>query len=75
MRKYIIYIFYNFPIQSSSTEIKAEVALTTTLLEGVANGREGLAEALAKLTEELYFKIEVQLIKSAVASAEEKVTY
>lgn len=48
--------------------------MTTSLLEAVTNGGKGLAEALAELTEELYFKIEVQLIKAAVGSGKEEVS-
>jgi hypothetical protein len=58
---------------SKGPEAKAEVAMTTSLLEGVASGGAGLTEALAELTEETYFKIEVQLIKAAVTCGDEKV--
>lgn len=61
-------------MQATSAEIKAEVALTTSLLEGVANGGAGLAEALTELTEELYFKVEVQMIKAAVGCGMEQVS-
>ena len=47
--------------------------MTTLLLEGVAKGGEGLAAALADLTDQLYFKVEVQLIKAAVGNGTEKV--
>jgi hypothetical protein len=58
---------------SSNAELNEEVTLTTAILEGVANGGAGLAEALADLTEQLYFKVEVQLIKAAVGTGVEKV--
>ena len=60
-------------MQSSNAELSDEVTLTTSILEGVANGGAGLAEALAELTEQLYFKVEVQLIKAAVGTGNEKV--
>jgi hypothetical protein len=64
-------------LQSTSTktssEVKAETAMVTSLLEGVANGGAELEAALAELTEKMYFKIEVQLVKAAVTSGNEKV--
>ena len=47
--------------------------MVTSLLEGVANGGAELEAALAELTEKMYFKIEVQLVKAAVTSGSEKV--
>ena len=58
----------------SGSEIKPEVGLTTAILEGMASGGAGLAEALAELAEDIYFKVEVQLFKAAVGSGNEKVT-
>ena len=48
--------------------------MTTSLLEGVAKGGAELQKAMSELTEETYFKIEIQLIKAAIASASEKVS-
>lgn len=47
--------------------------MTTSMIEAINKGGAGLVEALAELTEEIYFKIEIQLLKAAVTSANEKV--
>ena len=47
--------------------------MATSLLEGVAKGGAELEKALAELTEEIYFKVEVQLIKAAVTAGNGKV--
>ena len=47
--------------------------MVTSLLEGVANGGAELQASLEELTEVTYFRIEVQLVKAAVTSGNEKV--
>ena len=49
--------------------------MTASVLEAMAGGGPELAAVLADLTEELYLKIEVQLIKAAVGSGKETVSY
>ena len=48
--------------------------MATSLLEGVAKGGAELKKALEELTEEMYFRIEVQLIKAAVTCGSEEVS-
>ena len=48
--------------------------MTTSVLEAVASGGPELAAVLVDLTEELYLKIEVQLIKAAIGSGKETVS-
>jgi len=60
------------PHQASSGDLKEDTQLVSRVLEAVTTGRE-VEEALRDVTEQLFFRIEVQLIKAAVASGNTQV--
>lgn len=60
-------------LSPQGAEVKAETAMVASLLEGVASGGAELSKSLEELTEEIYFRIEVQLVKAAVSAGSEKV--
>ena len=60
------------PYQASSSDVREDAQLVSRVLEAVTTGRK-VEEALGDVTEQLFFRIEVQLIKAAVASGNTQV--